>query len=773
MSRTRPVRRAAALFAVSLLAAPPLFAQNSADDRPAILRVSAPSKAERNHAEAASLYGLGSIHESKHRLLEALRCYEEACKLDPDAAAPRRALVPIYLAIDRVDDALAAARRVLELDRDDWETGALCARQLRLQGKPKEATEVLRRAAVSPRLKEKPDALAQLWLDLAGLEEEIGDWQRAAAALTKLGDLLDHPAPLIEEEVLTAEEAASRAAETYESLGRVWLKAGDPVKAVAAFETARSRDPGRSGRLALHLAEIHDKAGRPREALARLDEYLTSRPSGTEGYEMKIRLLKTLGEADRIVPALDEASRADSHNRALSLLLARELRRAGRTQAAEKLYGKLIADSPAPDAYRGLFDLYKERGLDGGKKALHVLDGTVRGANPENSNRNDQADVDAAKGRAMLVALRENTGLIKLILDAARRELEKYAGPNEPANHAALHPITCKLLGMLAERTRQLEAAEELYRSCLDAGATPLADEHAIYQGLLEVLLLEHKYGDVIVVSKQGLKHAQGTNRVVFFDNLRAAHLALGQFKEALEAADAAETTADPDNRLYCQGQRIRTLTAAGKHDEAIAACQALLREYNQPQQANDQRLLDKQAAKVRGIRLELSQAYGAAHLPEKSDEQLRLLLEANPDDVTANNNLGFQWAERGVNLAEAERMIRKAIELDRRDRGAAKPVGLDSDHESAAYIDSLGWVLFRKGDLKGARAELEKATSLPDGEEDPVVWDHLADVLFRLGEKDKAVATWRKALALFDSGTRPKDERYQEIQQKLRQTAP
>jgi Flp pilus assembly protein TadD len=126
--------------------------------------------------------------------------------------------------------------------------------------------------------------------------------------------------------------------------------------------------------------------------------------------------------------------------------------------------------------------------------------------------------------------------------------------------------------------------------------------------------------------------------------------------------------------------------------------------------------------------------------------------------------------------LTEAERMIRKAIEVDRHQRSSAKVIGpdsLDSDRDNAAYVDSLGWVLFRRGDLKGARAELEKASALPDGDDDPVVWDHLADVLFRLGDKDRATRAWRKALGLFDAGSRPKDDRYREIQQKLGQTAP
>jgi tetratricopeptide (TPR) repeat protein len=242
---------------------------------------------------------------------------------------------------------------------------------------------------------------------------------------------------------------------------------------------------------------------------------------------------------------------------------------------------------------------------------------------------------------------------------------------------------------------------------------------------------------------------------------------------EALATAEQAVNVANPELRLLCQRNRVEVLTRAGRHPEAIAACQEMLKEYNQPQENEGAQARDKRAAKVREIRLELSQAYQAAGDHQKSEGQLQRILEADPDDETASNNLGYQWAERGVNLPEAERLIRKAIELDRRQRRTGAALGPDADRENAAYVDSLGWVLFRRGDLKGARAELEKAAALPGGDDDPVVWDHLGDVLFRSGEKEKAAGTWRKALTLFEAGTRPKDERYQEIQQKLRQAAP
>lgn len=779
MPRSRRVRQAAAVAAAFLLSVPPLSAQDLPADRPARLPASKPSKAERDRAEAATLYGLGTLHEGKQRLLEALRCYEGACKLDPDAAAPRRALVPLYLALDRLEDALATAKRVLELDPDDWETAAIYARQLRSQNKSKEAAEVLRRSAESQRLKERADAYAQTRADLAQLEEEIGDWKQAAASYGKLAELLDHPAALVELGSLTEAEAASRSAEAYESLGRVWLRAGETAKAVAAFETARTRDPARSGRLALHLAEIHDKAGRPRDALARLDEYLAGRPAGTEGYEMKVRLLRQLGAEDRIVPALRAASTADSHNTSLALLFARELRRAGRTADAEEVYHQLILAGATPDVYRGLFGLYKEEGDPGADRALALLNATIhdveirkKAGSPALGNP-DRSDEQAANGRAMLVALRDDGEAVKGLLQSARRHLTRQ-DPQKPDGETLL------LLAELAERARQFEAAEDLYRGCLASGQTSPEDEQELYFGLLSVLRAAHKYQAVIDVCKQGLavRHghavAEATNRAVFFSELATAYAALGRYQEALEAADeTVKLAVSPESRLAARIRQTAILSQAGKHAEAVAACQALLAEYNQPEKDEGPLARDKREAKVRAIRLELSQVYNTAGDHEKSDEQLRVILEADPDDVTANNNLGYQWAERGINLAEAERLIRKAVELDRHQRGRGSNLSAGADQATAAYVDSLGWVLFRKGDLKGARAELEKASTLPDGSDDPVVWDHLADVLFRSGEKGGAATAWRKALELFDAGTRPRDERYQEIQQKLKQTAP
>src|SRR5262249_52767193 len=146
----------------------------------------------------------------------------------------------------------------------------------------------------------------------------------------------------------------------------------------------------------------------------------------------------------------------------------------------------------------------------------------------------------------------------------------------------------------------------------------------------------------------------------------------------------------------------------------------------------------------------------------DKAEDQLERALKDDPDDATACNDLGYLWADRNKNLAEAERLIRKALELDRKQKDNGTLVSVDADQDNAAYVDSLGWVLFRRGKLKEARTQLERATTLEHGADDPVVWDHLGDVYMRSREPAKAKESWKKAIGLYEiAHRRPKDDRY------------
>ena len=709
------------------------------------------TKQDLDHAEALKLYARAVAAEQDSRLLEAIKSYEAAARLDPDAAAPHKALVPLYFAVDRADDAFAACRRVLELDPGDFEIAYLYARQLRVQGRTKDAAAAFEKALQCPALKERPDFHVQIAFDLGVLQEEAGNFAAAEKALRQVVELLDNPAAILEHGPFDRDEIVTQCADTWERLGRVRLRANKPAEAIKAFEQAGKKDPRRAGRLALNMAEVYADLNKPAEALARVNDYLALKPSGTEAYELKIKLLKKLGREKEVLPSVQAAVRDDRNNLSLQLLLARELRNARRIDEAEDLYQSLARERPTPEVFKGLLELYKDDPREGGKRALTLLNAAVAAASGKDEMAPGDA-AEAAKARAMLAVLRDDADLVKAMLGAAHRAL---LGGEE------LAPQTRVLLAVLASRTKQLDAAEELYRSCLTRPAVTRKLEHEVYSGLLRVLSQGHKYEEIIKVCNQGLERARATSRVLFHIDLAHAHLALDHQKEALAAAKAAVDDSSDKDRLLCRRIRVEILSACDKHDEALAECQALLKEYNQP-------------GEIRDIRATLSMAYSAARKYDESEQELQKILDDDANDATANNDLGYQWADRGKNLPEAEKLIRKALELDKQQRSGGTSVGVDADQDNAAYVDSLGWVLFRRGKLDDARTELERAVALPGGADDPTVWDHLGDVYYKLELKAKAGDAWKKSLKLYEAGRRRRnDGRYDEIKQKLKLLEP
>jgi tetratricopeptide (TPR) repeat protein len=711
------------------------------------------TREELNRAEALKQYGLGTFHENGHRLLAAVRAYEEATRLDPEAAAPFRALVPLYLGLDRLDDALAACKKVVALDPGDYETWHLYARQLHVHNQPKEAATAFERALACARLKDHPELAVQIAFDLATLRETLSEFDKAEAAYLEVMKLLNEPAALIESADISREEIDARAADTYERLGRVALRAGKHDHAKEYFIKARDKvkekDPVRAKRLAYNLAELYLARQEWQPALEALDEYLETLPQSTEAYRAKIQALQKLGRDKEVVGMLEKYAIRDAQNSALKLLYADQLGASGRFVDAERLYREMARATAAPEVYRGLFKLYADANQAG--RLLDELDDTLGKAAGKNDD--DEPDADAAaRGRAMIVVLREDPALVRALMQPARERLK--AGGRYNAS-------TTYFLGVLAARTNQLDAAEEMFRDCLqrNQGRRPrlLQTEADVYQGLLRVLRLGHKNEAIVEVCREGLQRARATQGFFFHINAAQALARLGKLADALKEADAAIANCPESSRLFCRETRVRILIQAQRYDQAAAESLELLKEFSNPEE-------------LREIRHTLSIIYSAAREYAKAEEQLQILLDADPNDATANNDLGYQWADQGKNLEQAEKLIRKALELDRKQRLTGTVVDTDADRDNAAYIDSLGWVLFRRGHHEAARKELEKAVALPDGADDPLVWDHLGDVCARMGDTTRAKEVWTRAVGLYENGgERQPDDHYKEIKQKLK----
>jgi Flp pilus assembly protein TadD len=196
---------------------------------------------------------------------------------------------------------------------------------------------------------------------------------------------------------------------------------------------------------------------------------------------------------------------------------------------------------------------------------------------------------------------------------------------------------------------------------------------------------------------------------------------------------------------------RLRTANAIAKQGKIDAARQYLqkvsadypdqqvqvtvaeaqvLRDANRNKDAFD--LLDK-ALKADPDQPELLYDYAlTAEKLEKYDileQNLRKLIEVRPDHAHAYNALGYSFAERNTRLPEARELIEQALKLA---------------PEDYFIVDSLGWVQYREGDLKGAAETLRRAYG---GRPDAEIGAHLGEVLWVMGDRKEANRIWEESL--------------------------
>ena len=111
--------------------------------------------------------------------------------------------------------------------------------------------------------------------------------------------------------------------------------------------------------------------------------------------------------------------------------------------------------------------------------------------------------------------------------------------------------------------------------------------------------------------------------------------------------------------------------------------------------------------------------------------EAFRKAVDLGGFDPDAYNNLAYAYAEANAYLNEARKLVGEAL--------AREP-------ENAAYLDTLGWIYFKRGVFDRAVAELRKALERAPG--DATVRRHLVRVYRWTGRTDEALALIREGAA-------------------------
>ena len=247
-------------------------------------------------------------------------------------------------------------------------------------------------------------------------------------------------------------------------------------------------------------------------------------------------------------------------------------------------------------------------------------------------------------------------------------------------------------------------------------------------------------------------------NRQSHLDNVNLGRLFLEMEKptEAVAAYERALRIAPADDRLrFILGQLYIAMKQPAKTLEILAPVNAMPQRKHlllshayfaleKMSEAGRELALAEAAARKaedkaffdQGFYLYYATVCEESGLGDRAIEKARKALELTPDDPEVLNFLGYVLADHDRELAEALKLIEKAAKVE---------------PQNAAFLDSMGWVLYRLKRFDDALDWIRRAIRYSGDKPDPVILDHAADICAALQMWEEAARYWEQAIAAGD----------------------
>ena len=498
-------------------------------------------------------------------------------------------------------------------------------------------------------------------------------------------------------------------------LGEIAMQRGDlPLAAKTYLELARRT---RDGRVARRAVEIANQAREPELALEAARLWHEIEPASGHALQVLAATLVAAKRVDEAAPVLEKLFSADGVSRENAFMQVNRLLAGNPDKAANLRVIRTVA-AKYPQLPQAHFAVAQAALVAGDDPAALAAAREAQKIRPdwelavllEAQVLQKRSNAEAAKRLGSFVEKYPQAREVRLsyarvlVLDKrfaeARTQFEAVAGAN-PANPEVIYAV-----GLLAYQLKDYGAAEDYMKRVL---GLKYRDPEGVRYVLGQIAEDQKLWPRAI----EWYESIQSGDHVIPA-RMRTANAIAKQGKlDEARAFLKRVATDNPEDEVQLTVAEAQLLRDANKHADAFALLNdALGKQPEQPELIYDLALTAEKLERF-----------------DLLESHLRNLIRIKPDHAHAYNALGYSFAERNTRLPEARKLIEKALELA---------------PEDYFIIDSMGWVLYRQGDLKGAARELRRAYS---GRPDAEIGAHLGEVLWMLGERAEARRIWDEAL--------------------------
>ncbi|HCS51734.1 tetratricopeptide repeat protein [Rubinisphaera sp.] len=746
--------------------------------------------------KAAAYYMTGRTFEHTNKFAEAYAAYTKALEIDNKSIALYKAIIPLAFRLDKVDEAIQYAQKAVELDADNFELlsqlGIYALRQSDIAG----SIQYFEKAIESSTVDKKAGPYISIMSQLGRLYLSVNKTKEAANAYAIVFNAITHPDDysLDFRTQRALETMQGDKSETFETFGELFLLTDQLDIAEQAFELAAEASTKNPEVFDYQMARVLTRKEKTAEALKKLNSYFEAKQQskGKGPYLLLTELLIANDQEEEIIPQLEELLEQDPKNETLRLFLGEQYIANKRFDDAEKIFEALKDSKNQADIQLGLLQIYREQG-DAQKTLTALAQAMMSGAKADRL----EAELDLIKQDEELANAMVKIGIQEEQPEDAREAftqtylLAKLAMQQEEVDKVMLfyrramairddRQVQVTLYAELIDYLNNLEEYDQLTEILIEAIDSPaLSNERQAFQLQLIQVYVANEQNEKALKLIADVRETDPENLLWTYQEGRVHYLsedweeAIKVFMPLLEKAQEQKL---PQIVREARYNSSRCLAFLGLPEEALTLINKAIQEepdellwrfqkgwihyYTHNWDAAIKAFEELLALEsknpndtiIRQAKFSLSAAYAQNDELDKAEEILEVFYNKNPDDISVCNDLGYLYADRGKKLDQAYEMIKKAIE--------AEP-------ENHAYLDSMGWILYRMKKYDEAITYLEKAVEGSE-EGDTVLWDHLGDCYQAIDKTEKAKEAWSNALKQEQAAKYPDQEIITKLKEKL-----